>query len=369
MSSGKVLELRSRDIKLDTNSSSDSDDQFSSVSENSDNDMPFDAKEAKEDIPELTGKNNFQQFLAICQEFKNDLGNDPDVVLVKIIKRKLKNVEAFTLCRNATTFNEIKEILSKKFGERATLNVLLSEMVNLQQKEHEDAKSYGDRALLLEEKIELVSEELIKQSTLADKNMSAMKYIYSKVIIEYFNNGLKHNDVKNIVKSNNLGDLGRAAEYAHSLESSFISNIIVNKQRNVYRNFSATRQASQPNFQSNMRNSNQNWNERNNVRQNTGNYRNTSGNRTFNAYKTNMNEPNYQDRNQIKKEIKSEPIHNINVTKTKCNFCGKVGHVESNCILKQRSRINILATKNEEGHVRNAPDRNDLLMLRKIGIS
>lgn len=186
MSSGKVLELRSRDIKLDTNSSSDSDDQFSSVSENSDNDMPFDAKEAKEDIPELTGKNNFQQFLAICQEFKNDLGNDPDVVLVKIIKRKLKNVEAFTLCRNATTFNEINEIFSKKFGERATLIVLLSEMVNLQQKEHEDAKSYGDRALLLEEKIELVSEELIKQSTLADKNMSAMKYIYSKVIIEYF---------------------------------------------------------------------------------------------------------------------------------------------------------------------------------------
>lgn len=51
-----------------------------------------------QDIPELLGKSNIQQVIAICQDFKDSLGDADDAVLVKIIKRKLKNIEDFTLC-------------------------------------------------------------------------------------------------------------------------------------------------------------------------------------------------------------------------------------------------------------------------------
>ena len=49
-------------------------------------------------------------------------------------------------------------------------------------------------------------------------------------MIEYFINGLKMSDVKNIVKANNFSDLEKATEYADSLESSFKSNEILNRK-------------------------------------------------------------------------------------------------------------------------------------------
>lgn len=38
-------------------------------------------------------------------------------------------------------------------------------MVNLKQKDNEDAKTYSDRAILLQEKMEVVSEDLLNLST------------------------------------------------------------------------------------------------------------------------------------------------------------------------------------------------------------
>lgn len=48
--------------------------------------------------------------------------------------------EAFTLCRNANAFDEINLILANKFGGKAPLCVLIADMVNLRQRDNEDAK-------------------------------------------------------------------------------------------------------------------------------------------------------------------------------------------------------------------------------------
>lgn len=107
-------------------------------------------------------------------------------------------------------------------------------MVNLRQKKNEDAKTYGDRAIiLLREKLEVVSEDLSNSSTLANKDVAPVTNIHSRVILEYFINGLKLCDVKHIVKSNNFTELCKAAEYAHNLESNFKSNEILSRRNNI----------------------------------------------------------------------------------------------------------------------------------------
>lgn len=227
-------------------------------------------------------------------------------------------------------------------------------MVNLKQFESEDAKSYGDRALLLEEKLELVSEELLAQSDIQNKDIAPTKYLYSQVIIEFFINGLKFSDVKNIVKSNNIKELVKATEYAHSLESSFMSNQALNKQRNLNRNFAQSR--NQENFSSFKVFNNPN--PRNN-------YGNSSNNRNFHS-------SGQFDRNgqrQIKREIKTEPINNINARRIKCNFCGKIGHTEQHCYSKNKPQINVIESKNETEQQQKGPDIEELQMMRSLRIS
>lgn len=387
--------------KLDSESEEDSDTDLPSLP-GSDSDlssissenflnlkMAFDPKEAREDIPDLLGKSNFQQFMAICQDFKDELGENEEVILVKIIKRKLKNIEAFTLCRNATTFDEIKNILSNKFGEKAPLNVLISDMVNLRQRENEDAKSYGDRALILQEKLELVSEDLLKMSTLTSKDATPVKYIYSRVIIEYFINGLKIGDVKNIVKSNNFTDLEKAAVYAHSLESSFKTEGILNSRRygHTNKNHQAPRYSNHnvANKNHNVSNNsnqnnvsgfsgNRNYNGNNYVPQNSNqNHSNNaagfSGNWNNNGNNHRYNRNNNHNQPQIKKEIKTEPINYIQKGPIKCDFCGRVGHLEQNCRFRHQSQINVLEQKNEESPMKNVPNIEEIDLMKSLGIS
>ena len=415
MSIRKVLGLRGRDIVLDieVNKSpskfnqslpkieeeSESDiasvPDLDSVSANSESDfnsftdshseiftMAFDSKEAREDIPQLTGKGNFQQFMAICQDFKDCLGETPENILVKIIKRKLIHREAFTLCRNATTFEEIKTILSNKFGEKAPLNVLISDMVNLRQKENEDAKSYGDRALILQEKLELVSEDLLKVSNLRNKDVTPVTYIYSKVMIEYFINGLKMSDVKNIVKANNFSELEKATEYADSLESSFKSNELLNR-KNYAPNLGNSRFNQNNNRnQNSSRNSyqipnHQNPKNQNSPRNSGGNTSGYSRNRNNNGYFENRNQNNAagysgnrnHQQHYIKTEIKTEPVNHLRTRPLICNFCGKNNHTENDCRQRQRNQINVLESKNFESLIQKGPDQHDLQMMKSLGIS
>lgn len=382
MSLRRILGLRSRDIFVDEENNSSNNSLSSSESDlpslpdlDTDIDlvvekMPFDAKEAREDIPELIGRGNFQQFMAICEDFFDSLGQAPENDLVRIIKRKLRNIEAFTLCRNATTFEEIKTILSNKFGEKAPLNVLISDMVNLRQRDNEDAKTYGDRAILLQEKLEFVSDELLKQSTLNNKDISPVKYIYSRVIITYFINGLKISDIKNIVKSNNFSELEKAAIYANSLETSFKSSAILNKRQFI------------PNFNKPNRDFKISGGFSNNRQQNNNsskiNFNNNPGPSGYNSpknFSTNNagqfgNRNNLNNKMHIKQEFKTEPINNIKArTSSKCYFCGKIGHIEANCHERQRSQINMLESKNEKHLVKTGPDPEELQLIKSLRIS
>ena len=327
--------------------------------------MEFNSTEAREDIPELNGKGNFQQFMAICQDFKDCLGETPEAILVKIIKRKLVNRDAFTLCRNATTYDEIKTILTTKFGEKAPLNVLISDMVNLRQKDHEDAKSYGDRALILQGKLELVSEDLLKASNLRNKDVTPVTYIYSKVMIEYFINGLKMSDVKNIVKSNNFTELENATVYADSLESSFRSNEILN-QKNYRQNFLNQNNNRNYNNSNNSRNYNQNPKNQNSARNSGGNTSRYFRNQNNAAGYSGNRNPQQQ---YLKKEIKTEPVNNMRTRPLVCNFCGKNNHSENDCYQRQRSQINVLESKNFDSLIQKGPDLHDLQMMKSLGIS
>lgn len=361
MSSRRVLELRNRSVQVsnEVNDSSSNADLPSANSEHSESDISslpdsdtdfasitevemanFDAKEAREAIPKFNGKNNFTQFLSICEDLFNDLADgESDAGLVRIIKQKLNN-EAFTLCRNCTTYSEISKTLARKYGEDTPLSVLIKEMVNLRQKNFEDAKSYGDRAVLLQEKLNLISEELLKRSTIECKNIQPVEYIYSKVLLEYFINGIQATDVKNIVKANNFSDLAKAAEYTVSLEANYKSNQITSK------------------FNGNQMPNNRNGFNGNNYNRNNYNQRNQNFSRpTIKKEPFNNNRP----------QVKTEPVGNMRA-KPICNFCGKTGHIERDCFHRQRSQINVLESKNFKEPPNRDPDIKELELMRSLGI-
>lgn len=297
--------------------------------------MPFDAKEAREAIPLFLGKQNFQQFIAICDELFDDLGEDgDDSALVRIIKQKLSS-EAFTLCRNCATYKEIEKVLSKKYGEDTPLTVLIRKAVNLKQFDNEDVKSYGDRAVLLQEKINLLSEELLKRANIECKESEPVAYIHSKIILEYFIGGLRIHDVRNIVKSNNFTELNKAAEYAASVEKNYLIN-------------SRTKFENEKKF-SNFK-------------------KEPVNNNNSNRPQIKREPYNGNNRPQIKKEINTNNRPQMTKERAVCYFCGKIGHYERNCFQKQRSQINILESKNEALRYITPPDLEALNLMKSLGI-
>lgn len=324
--------VNNENIERTSSSSSDSFVSTSSVS------MVFDAKEARETIPKFDGKRNFAQFIAICDELHNDLEeNEDDAGLVRVIKQKL-NSEAFTLCRNCTTFNEISTVLSRKYGEDTPLSVLIRDAGNLRQKEFEDARAYGDRAILLQERISLITEALLKNSTLTCKTLEPVEYIYHKVILEYFINGLRVSDVRNIVKSNNLTELTKAADYAATLESNYKNSV-------RYPNFKMENSKQYNSFQAKPQS---------NIRP----YINTNSDTNYSK----------NNKNQIfnKAVIKTEP--SLQAKTVKCYFCGIKGHFESECRKKQKYQINILDSKNGVVKPKHGPDLQDIELMKSLGI-
>lgn len=73
-----------------------------------------------------------------------------------------------------------------------------------------------------------------------------------------------------------------------------------------------------------------------------------------------------QNNINIKREIKTEPIHNFRARPLKCNFCGRIGHLEQDCHFKQRHNINVLESKNWKAPVIKHPDRGGSELMRTL---
>lgn len=323
------ISLRNRNVpKININSCTDnsSEESFEETTSVLGNSMTtsaaFDRAYALQIIPTLSGKNDIEIFLNQCDSVYEEFGDAGENCLLAIIRSKIpRNV--YMSCKDCTTYEEIKKELLKKFGDDTPLSVMMSKLVSLSQTPYEDIKKYSDRAQDTFERLVMLTEGALKKAPKDSGSIKPVEFIYHKILLDYWIKGIKDQNLRQVVMSQNFENFDEACKYAKDVEVVF----------KCYGAQQVEKQAPLP--------------------QNKSQYRSNDTGR-------NSSFKNDRGRNNFNKTDKDHNKHTGGnnsgaMPKMRCHQCGKTDHFIKDC-KDNPHKMSVLNSKNEENPVAIPPD-------------
>lgn len=245
-----------------------------------------------------------------------------------------------------------------KFGDDTPLSVMLTKLVNLCQHPHENIKTYIDRTQDLFDRLKLLSENHLAGAPEDSRSTNSVFYIYHRLLLDYWQRGIRDQDLRQTVLSNNFIEFSEATKYAKYVEV-------------VYRDISSVKANSLANV----------------------------GKNSFNYFKKTDYNPEEGTSRIFKKEIKTELPSKQHFSKPgffkpggskpnfsghgnskpgvsrygnqrahlQCSFCGKTGHIEQYCRKKEAMHVNMMHSKNEIRTQDIPPDILIAELMRQLG--
>lgn len=331
--------------------------ESSSVSSSSSDKMAFDRNYALGIIPMLEGQENFNIFIGQCDSIFDEFGASCESSLMAIIRAKIP-AHIWSLVRDCKSYDDLKNKLIQKYGDDTPLSMMMTTLVSLHQKEHENLKTYSDRAQEIHDKLYALTESFLELDESSDDN-EPVRRLYKKLLLDYYIKGIKDGKLRQLVMSNNFEEFTKASNYAKCMEIVFRSHDTVESNSKSGTNNKSTslkkdvdgykmRHCSYCNKSGHLENYCLIKRRNENMKQ--CDYCHRVGHlekdcvikaKNYKTKHTQLNEPGQGSSDQKSK---------------KCNFCGLFGHWEADCRKKHFQQINIVNSKNEDGVNQIPPD-------------